>query len=545
VPAPAFAFLLLAASIDVEGGAIAEARRGEVPVEQLDEASPDGASHSHPATVSIVTPTVGVALHSHEGSLRLRYGPRLSWLQFHDNTPRRQTDQPFVLHQMELLGIWRSQRGITYTTHVTLDTGDADYTALSTIFGRRQSQIPDIVGFTQVIGSVGALARVAPGWQLDTVLEAFHRATLTQANRTPEPVFDPTAPPPPPPETGLVGNYAFPDDSGFNLTPTLVHALDKTNGLELRTAFGYLAVNNGLKLITVGPTVGLRHAFARRGTLRTAAGIVYAHTLEYPLTDNTAPVPPVDPNEPVEPASQPPLRSTWNPVAEVAVNADLYTSHPVVVSTTFGVSATYYFDPVLATSGTIGSSNASLAFAYSRNWVTGIDAYFSTSLRKNPLPIDPKPDETVVGVAVPIRYRIARNLNAEIGGRWSERAPHLRAADFIWRHREFWIYGMVTGTFDTARPEVTTATNPESATAAGVLGVAPPVPREEQEVSGRVESSPPSTRRPAPLDLRPPPSEPTTTSPSRTTPPPATTPPPTTTPRPSVPAPAPLSPPAN
>jgi len=107
VPAPAFAFLLLATSIDVEGGAIAEARRGEVPVE-LDQAS-------HPATVSVITPTAGVALHAHEASLRLRYGPRLSWLQIHDDTPRSETKQPFVLHQLELLGIWRAERGLTYT----------------------------------------------------------------------------------------------------------------------------------------------------------------------------------------------------------------------------------------------------------------------------------------------------------------------------------------------------------------------------------------------------------------------------------------------
>src|SRR3954451_21574310 len=101
--AAAVLFVLTAASaIDYEVGALAEARRGEVPLDQ-------GGAPSHPATLSAITPLVGLILNDRDASLRLRYSPRPSWYQIHDDTPRLSRDQPLVLHYLEAAGAWRSE----------------------------------------------------------------------------------------------------------------------------------------------------------------------------------------------------------------------------------------------------------------------------------------------------------------------------------------------------------------------------------------------------------------------------------------------------
>jgi hypothetical protein len=483
VPAPGFAFFFLAAAVDFQAGAAAETRRGEVPVE-LD-------APSHPATVSVITPAVGVALNDREGTLQLRYAPRLSWFQIHDNSPRQKVAQPLVLHQVELTSTWRSERGVVYSLRGSDTTGDADYSALTTVFGRRQSQIPDVTGFTYLVGALGSSARIQADWQLDTVLEVFHRSTLTgAAPRTVEPPYDPTAPPPPPPEPAPAGGvYGFPDDNGVTFTPTLLHAFDKTTALEMRSALGYVWVANGLKQGTFGPTVGLRHNFARQGSWRMAAGMVLSHTFSFPTRNDTS-------LAGVAGAE----RTSVSPLAELSLTAPLYTSRGWMVSTTLGAATSYYFDPVLAVSGTVGTGTFGLTMAFPPYWTTGLEAYFSTSLRDRPLPITPEPDETVASASLPIRYRVTRTVNVEVGGRWSERAAHLKAADFTWRHREFWIYGAITGTFDTARPAVA------SMASTSVLGATPgELPRSESTiVAGRVDAVPADLRPQSALSQRPP-----------------------------------------
>jgi hypothetical protein len=498
---PVLTSLLLAGSIDFEASAVAEARRGEVPVE------PE--LPSHPATVSIITPSAGLVLHGHEGSLRLRYGPRLSWIQIDEAAPRTGR-QPFVLHNLELSGALHSERERAFTARLSLTTGDTDYTALTQVLGRRQSQIPDITGFTSLLASAGVTDRFAPGWQIEATAEAFHRSTLTTSaasTRRPEPVFDPTAPPPPPPDEeppAQAGVFTFPDDSGVTFTPVLSYNLDRQSILDLRSGLGYLWVNTGLAMATIAPALGWRYAFDRHGTFRASLGLVYAYTVSYPEATHDVLVPVVEESP----------RSSVTPTAEVAISADVYSSRDMVMTTAFNIGTTYYFDPVLASSGALGATGLQLSVAFPPRWTAGIDGYFATSLRKNPLPIVPEPDETVIGVSLPIRYRVSRNLNVEIGGRWSERAPHLRATQVEWRHREFWVYGAITGTFETGRPVATGGVpSRETATAPAERRTGP------QPVSPRVESIPPELRPATPVDQRPTPTTDAPREPDQAAPP--------------------------
>jgi hypothetical protein len=63
------------------------------------------------------------------------------------------------------------------------------------------------------------------------------------------------------------------------------------------------------------------------------------------------------------------------------------------------------------------------------------------------------PDETMVLVEVPIRYRWSTQLDVEFGARYVERAPNLAAADFAWHNRELWAFlTLLTTTSRPARP---------------------------------------------------------------------------------------------
>jgi hypothetical protein len=51
-----------------------------------------------------------------------------------------------------------------------------------------------------------------------------------------------------------------------------------------------------------------------------------------------------------------------------------------------------------------------------------------------------------VSATLPIRYRLSRHWTFELGGRYSDRAPHLEAKPFRFHQRELWVYGLVTAT---------------------------------------------------------------------------------------------------
>src|SRR2546421_10334566 len=137
-------FLLLTAAVDLQAGAPLEARQGEAPIApQLPSA---------PATVSAITPSAAVIAAARDGQLRLSYAPRLSWVLVRGHGQAK----PFVLHNAELTGTFKAERGVTLGARASLSSGYTDYSALTQVLGRSQRQLPDVTSITYLVAGVGA-----------------------------------------------------------------------------------------------------------------------------------------------------------------------------------------------------------------------------------------------------------------------------------------------------------------------------------------------------------------------------------------------------
>jgi hypothetical protein len=125
-----------------------------------------------------------------------------------------------------------------------------------------------------------------------------------------------------------------------------------------------------------------------------------------------------------------------------------------------GVGMNAFTDPVLGTEVLRGNAQVRVDLAFGPHWGVGATAVFATDINgplqspgtspetaaqasgAPPLPID----ETVVTVEVPFFYLRPNRYLVEFGGRFAQRAPHLRSPEFAWRSddRELWAFLRLT-----------------------------------------------------------------------------------------------------
>jgi hypothetical protein len=182
-------------------------------------------------------------------------------------------------------------------------------------------------------------------------------------------------------------------------------------------------------VFSVQPQVGILQELSRRHQLHLLAGFTYAAALRR-----------LD-------ASQ-----TWNPVTPifaVDLRSVLSRTRDAVVRSSLGAGTTWYVDPVLGVAVVRGIAQANLDAQLGLKWTMGIHGAFATDLT-GPLPTTNggiPPDETVVSAEIPFRYRWSSTWEAEFGGRFAERGPHLSAPslaapNFALRsqEREMWVF---------------------------------------------------------------------------------------------------------
>ena len=135
----------------------------------------------------------------------------------------------------------------------------------------------------------------------------------------------------------------------------------------------------------------------------------------------------------------------WSPLAPLAGIA-LATSTPLsrlaLLRSRASGEVAWYLDPILGASLPRGQVNADVALEIGPAWLLALDLMAATNISRRPMA--GLPIETFVSATAPLRYRAGRHWVAELGGRYSERGPHLATPGFSLSQRELLGYLALT-----------------------------------------------------------------------------------------------------
>jgi hypothetical protein len=403
LPAPGLLFLL-AAGFEVNAGIVAEARGGEAPVVPGSEPTA--------AVASTIAPAADVGLRQRVLELRLAYAPRIFW-----RRPNRfETERPLVLHNLGFDMQGQVARGSLLTGRASVAWGEADYSALPRLLGSGQSALPAPARILVATARTGSRLEMSRTWRLELGLEVEHRRPLGAA--TPM-----TAPPPD--EPAAAPAPAFPQGTTWSFVPATTHRLTRRDRLIADSSVVYATYISGVEVLSWIPELSWERTLFRASDLRLGAGVAYTVDLGSPQDSQSS-------------------LGGWSPIADVLFNTRLLHRRGFELRGSAQAALDFVVDPVLATVGPRGMTLARLSLLFAPHWALGLEGLFATSLRSTPLP--GTPDETVASLAVPVRRRLSENVVFEVGGRWSDRATHLQAANFSFHQRELWFYSSLTAT---------------------------------------------------------------------------------------------------
>lgn len=397
--------LLVAGEVEVSVGTAAEARAGVSPL--------FAGTESARFVAAFVIPTLATLYRDETSESSAQYAPRLFW-----RDPPELERRPLVLHSWNLAHRARPTRRSEWRLALSGSYGDVDYAALGQLLATQTS-------LTQTRRIFLVTSSLAGAWQAD------RRTRL---------------------ELGLQYLYrrlygAVPDSStgsGLPARPVLPeqHILDLAPGMERRVAGSesvsvysgvvfyatrYMAADGGAaysSTLAWQPSV-LWRASGRSHQGWARAGIAVAQR----LTDSGG-------------------AQAWtaiSPVGDLGLVWLLHRLRDFEMRSEMSVASSWYYDPVLQAGLPRGLARATVGIRYARRWRADLVARFSTDLTRQPLPGDP--DETLLGVSLPVRFQISPEWSLEAGVRWSERAPHLRAANFGLRNHELFGYASLGFTF--------------------------------------------------------------------------------------------------
>ena len=131
------------------------------------------------------------------------------------------------------------------------------------------------------------------------------------------------------------------------------------------------------------------------------------------------------------------------PIGGVRLASLLYQARDLRVRGDLSGAVSWYLDPMLRTGVPRGQGNAGVLADLGTRWTAELSGMVATNLTRQPLPGDPRPDETMFMARLPIRFHASRHFVLEAGARYSERAPHLSAPEFSWHGRESYAYVML------------------------------------------------------------------------------------------------------
>jgi hypothetical protein len=134
--------------------------------------------------------------------------------------------------------------------------------------------------------------------------------------------------------------------------------------------------------------------------------------------------------------------TSLSPLAEVFLVSSAPLTRTTLMRSRAGGEVVWYLDPVLGVSLPRGQVDASMAIEFGPAWLVELYVRAATNISRHSLP--DSPIETYISAGAPLRYRVQKHWLVELGGRFSERGPHLTTPGFSLRQREMLGYLAVT-----------------------------------------------------------------------------------------------------
>jgi hypothetical protein len=434
------ALLVMQGPAELEAGARVDTRVGEVPASAQGAAGQTTPTQQKQLLIS-ATPLFGLRWRDEDSELRALSATRILWRPVPLAGAR-----PLFLETLESSLVERPSRRSRFQLTLRGSYGEEDYTSLAQQF-LNQPALP-------AARTLLTLSATGEGsWQqsrrttLTLLVGVLHRRTPDSQTLT---VTNPAGPSWTGPVASTITVPALPTQTLITATPGLRHALDRRTSLEALVALSETDIRGiqvgtsadaRVNVLAVQPQLGVVDDLSRSHRLRAFAGLTYAAVLANP-----------DKSRPWLP---------FTPLLRAELGSLLWRTRASAIRSTLVGGTTWYADPVLGAAVLRGTAEARLDGAFGQRWNVGVRGTFTTDLNQ---PLAPAvtggvaPDETVVQVETPVRYRWSSQLDVEFGARYGERAPSLRAPGFTWRSREAWAFlTLLTTTRQTStRPQART-----------------------------------------------------------------------------------------
>jgi hypothetical protein len=456
------ALVLIQAETQFDVGGRFESRVGQAPTGVAENSDGNTVPAQQGQALLIATPTLSFRYLSDVDELRAVSFTRALW------RPQPLLHaRPLFLETLELSEIGRLSARSRWRLNLRGAYGEEDYTTLSQQFVG-QPTLPSALTVLLLNADGEASWRATRRTEVTLQALAIYRRTVdTQSPLTPS--------------TGTAApGFIFPPQATLSLAPGVRHLLSRRTTVEalvavMDTDIG--ATTQGstetgrLNVFSIQPQVGIRQQLSPSHQLHVAAGVAYAVALR--RSNGSQSWPP------------------FLPLVQLDLTSYLRRSRDMQWRSTLGAATNAFADPVLGTEVLRGTAQARLDVDVGPNWGVSALAVFATDIT-GPLqaigsqqagqgPPALAPDETVVSAEIPVHYRWPNQFLVEVGGRFSQRAPHLRSPTFAWREtsRELWMFLSLSTLAPVARRPSTPAVN-------------------ASRVNGSTASEPPTTRPPAP-----------------------------------------------
>jgi hypothetical protein len=387
--------LLLLANASVSGGVRMEMQAGEAPT----IADPNPSYF----VAALVQPDITLRLLTPATETRVSEAPRL--LLRRPNVANR--SRPLYLNTLQ--AEHRGHRGqrLNWNLQLTSIAGEVDYGALSQVLGK-QAALPDTVDLLTVDGSAWV------GWRLSRRVELSAETGVLRR----QPLGGSSA------DTSPSLGLTLPTETDERLAPRLDYAISSRQVARLRVQMTNYRMTGAVRLWAMAAELRLTWSYK----------LTRNHELQLALGGTVAKL---------EERSDPPRPwSSLCPLAGIALLTSKPLSQVALLRSRASGEVAWYLDPVLGVSLPRAQVNADVALEIGPAWLLALNLMAATNVSRQPLV--GSPIETVVSAVAPLRYRVGRHWLAELGGRYSERGPHLATPGFSLGQRELLGYLAMT-----------------------------------------------------------------------------------------------------
>jgi hypothetical protein len=418
------ALALIQADAQFAAGARFESRAGEAP----SFTSTSATQGSQFQVIVSAIPMLSVRMLDENSDLTASSATRIFW------RPQPLLERrPLFLETLDVSHLMRPSKRSSWQLNLRTSYGEEDYTVLAQQ-QPTQPTLPRQLTLFSATGSATGTWRTSRRGALFFQMNAVHRRPLdSQAT------------------TGNGAAILFPTETIASAAPGGRYQLTRRTLVELLAAVADTDMSgislpnppNGptpetgiptptnsrtghLNILTVQPQVSISEALTRYQRLRLTVGLTYAHVLRQISTDLEM--------KPVYPLFQVDLDSLLD-----------RTRGGAVWRSTLSTGTLWYADPMLGVAVWRGFLQGSITSEIGRAWAAGARVAFGTDLTRLPqsasLAGGLVPDQTVLSLDLPVRYRASNRLLAEFGASFAERGSYLDS-HFGWRRnsRELWLF---------------------------------------------------------------------------------------------------------